>query len=89
MRAQCELCDCKIGEGWCRTCSDWLSRANTDAERQRRRYARKKAGLVRVEVFVPAHAEADVRAAIDRAARDAADDVAAVRPGRWSDGRRS
>lgn len=82
MRAWCELCDCKIGDGWCNTCSDWLSRANADAERQRRRYARKKADLVRVEVFVPARAEAAVRAAIDRAVREAADDVAAVKQGK-------
>lgn len=39
----------------------------TDAERQRRRYARRKAGLVRVEVWVPSQAEAAVRAAIDEA----------------------
>lgn len=44
----------------------------TDADRQRRRYARKKAGLVRVEVWVPAHAEAAVRAAIDRAVQEPA-----------------
>lgn len=36
----------------------------TDAERQRRRYARKKAGLVRIEEWVPAAAVADVKAAI-------------------------
>jgi hypothetical protein len=48
----------------------------TDAERQKRRYARKKAGLKRVEVFVPAHAEAAVRAAIDQAVDDAARDTA-------------
>ncbi|WWT39617.1 hypothetical protein [Microcystis phage Mel-JY03] len=43
----------------------------TDAERQRRRYARRKAGLVRVEVWVPSYAEAAVRAAIDAALEDA------------------
>ena len=39
----------------------------SDAERQRRRYARRKAGLVRVEVWVPEQAEAAVRAAIGAA----------------------
>lgn len=67
MRAQCEICDCKIGEGWCQTCSGWLSRANANAERQRRRYARRRAGLVRVEAWVPAEAEDAVRRAIDQA----------------------
>lgn len=79
MRAQCELCDCKVGDGWCKTCSDWLSRANADAERQRRRYSRKKAGLVRVEAWVPAQAVDAVRAAIDRAVADAADGVEQVK----------
>ena len=39
----------------------------TAAERQQRKRDRQKAGLVRVEVWVPAHAEAAVRAAIDAA----------------------
>lgn len=39
----------------------------TDAERQRRRYARRKAGLVRVEVWVPADREEAVLAAIQAA----------------------
>jgi hypothetical protein len=39
----------------------------TDAERQRRRYARKKAGLVRVQEWVPEQAEVAVRAAIEEA----------------------
>lgn len=39
----------------------------TDAERQKRRYDRKKAGLVRVEVWVPAAAEDAVRQAIAKA----------------------
>jgi hypothetical protein len=37
----------------------------TDAERQKRRYDRKKAGLVRIEVWVPADKADDVRKAID------------------------
>jgi hypothetical protein len=37
----------------------------TDAERQKRRYDRKKAGLVRIEVWVPADKAEDVRKAID------------------------
>ena len=36
----------------------------TDAERQKRRYDRKKAGLVLVQEWVPAECEAAVRAAI-------------------------
>ena len=45
----------------------------TDAERQqRKRDRRKAAGMVRVERWVPAHAEAAVRAAIDQAVNDAA-----------------
>jgi hypothetical protein len=36
----------------------------TDAERQQRRRDRQKAGLVRIEVWVPAAAVAAVRAAI-------------------------
>lgn len=43
----------------------------TDAERQKRRYDRKKAGLVLVQEWVPAHAEAAVRAAIEQAVKDA------------------
>ena len=54
----------------------------TDADRQRRRYARKKAGLVLVQEWVPAHAAAAVRAAIDKAVRDAAQQVQAVRAGK-------
>ena len=54
----------------------------TDAERQRRRYARKKAGLVLVQEWVPAHAAAAVRAAIDAAVRDAAQDVERIRDDR-------
>ena len=42
----------------------------SDAERQRRRYARRKAGLVRVEAWVPAHAVAAVTAAIERAVKE-------------------
>jgi hypothetical protein len=37
----------------------------TDAERQKRRYDRKKAGLVRIEVWVPADKADEVRKAID------------------------
>jgi hypothetical protein len=37
----------------------------TDAERQKRRYDRKKAGLVRIEVWVPADKADDVRKAVD------------------------
>ena len=44
----------------------------TDAERQQRRRGRQKAGLVRIEVWVPKYAEAAVMAAID-AAVDSAD----------------
>ena len=44
----------------------------TDAERQKLRYDRKKAGLRRLVAWVPAHAEAAVRAAIDKAVADAA-----------------
>ena len=51
----------------------------SDAERQRRRYARRKAGLVRVEAWVPAHAVAAVTAAIEKAVTDAAQDVEAVK----------
>mgnify|MGYP003504398055 CR=1 FL=1 len=35
MRAHCELCDCRIGEGWCKTCSDWLSHANAKSHRRK------------------------------------------------------
>lgn len=75
MRAQCELCDCKVGEGWCNTCSDWLSRANSNAKRQKRRYDRKKAGLVLVQEWVPAHAVDAVQAAIGQAVADAERDA--------------
>ena len=51
----------------------------TDAERQKLRYDRKKAGLRRLVAWVPAHAEAAVRAAIDKAVADAAEQVAAVK----------
>jgi hypothetical protein len=51
----------------------------TDAERQRRRYARRKAGLVRVEAWVPAEAEDAVRRAIDQAVKDAAEDVERIK----------
>ena len=44
----------------------------TDAERQQRRRDRRKAGLVRVDVWVPKPAEDAVRAAIDRAVAEAA-----------------
>lgn len=37
----------------------------TDAERQKRRYDRKKAGLVRIEVWVPADKADDVRKAVE------------------------
>jgi vacuolar-type H+-ATPase subunit I/STV1 len=37
----------------------------TDAERQKRRYDRKKAGLVRIEAWVPADKAEDVRKAIE------------------------
>ena len=44
----------------------------TYADRQRRATARRKdAGMVQVRKWVPAHAEAAVRAAIDRAIQDA------------------
>jgi hypothetical protein len=43
----------------------------TDAERQQRRRDRvKAAGMVQVRKWVPAHAEAAVRAAIDAAMQD-------------------
>jgi len=49
----------------------------TDAERQRRATARRKAaGMVQVRVWVPVEAEAAVRAAIDKALQDAAQVVA-------------
>ena len=51
----------------------------TDAERQKRRRDRLKAGLVRVEAWVPKHAKEAVRAAIDRAVADAADGVEQVK----------
>lgn len=51
----------------------------TDAERQRRRYARRKAGLVRVEVWVPAEAEEAVRQAVDKAVKDAAETVERIK----------
>ena len=51
----------------------------TDAERQRRRYARRKAGLVRVEVWVPAEAEEAVRQAVDKAVNDAAETVERIK----------
>ena len=44
----------------------------TAAERQQRKRDRLKAGLVLVQAWVPAHAEAAVRDAIDRAVHDAA-----------------
>jgi vacuolar-type H+-ATPase subunit I/STV1 len=51
----------------------------TDAERQQRRRDRRKAGLVRIEAWVPAQAEDAVRAAIDRAVAEAADGVEQVK----------
>ena len=42
----------------------------TDAERQKRRYDRKKAGLVRLEVWVPADKAEAVRKAIEAALAD-------------------
>jgi len=42
----------------------------TDAERQKRKRDRRKAGLVRVEAWVPAHAVAAVTAAIERAVKE-------------------
>ena len=55
----------------------------TDATRkQRERDKRRAAGQIRIDVWVPAHAEAAVRAAIDAAVRDAAQDVEAVRGGK-------
>lgn len=48
----------------------------TDAERQQRKRDRLKAGLVRVEAWVPAHAEAAVRAAIEQAVKAAQADRA-------------
>lgn len=45
----------------------------TDAERKQRERDRRKAGLVRVEVWVPAHTKPAVMAAIDKAVRDAAE----------------
>lgn len=41
----------------------------TDAERQRRRYARRKAGLVLVQEWVPTEAVEAVRAAIAEAVK--------------------
>ena len=46
----------------------------TDAERQQRKRDRLKAGLVRVEAWVPAYAKAAVMAAIDRAVISAKQD---------------
>lgn len=43
----------------------------TDAERQQRRRDRLKAGLVRIEVWVPILAVTAVKEAIDKAVRDA------------------
>lgn len=37
----------------------------TDAERQKRKRDRRKAGLVRVEFWVPADKEAEIRAAVE------------------------
>lgn len=51
----------------------------TDADRQQRRRDRLKAGLVRVEVWVPAQAVEAVKAAIDKAVADAAPGVDAIR----------
>ena len=42
----------------------------TDAERQKRRYDRKKAGLIRLEVWVPADKVEAVRKAIEAALAD-------------------
>jgi len=43
----------------------------TDAERQQRRRDRIKAGLVRIEAWVPVHAVEAVQTAIQRAVQDA------------------
>ena len=55
----------------------------TPAERQRLATERRKAsGMVQVRRWVPANAEAAVRAAIDKAVADAAEQVAAVKAGK-------
>ena len=64
---QCDLCDCKMGEGWCGSCAKWLSRSNAAAERQQLKRDRRKAGLVLVQEWVPNQAEASVRDAISEA----------------------
>jgi uncharacterized protein YchJ len=64
---QCDLCDCKMGEGWCGSCAKWLSRSNAAAERQQLKRDRRKAGLVRVEVWVPSDKADAVKAAIAEA----------------------
>lgn len=52
----------------------------TDAERQRRATARRKdSGMVQVRKWVPAHAEAAVREAIDKAVKDAVQPDQAIR----------
>lgn len=51
----------------------------TDADRQQRRRDRLKAGLVRVEVWVPAQAVEAVQAAIQQAVADAAPGVDQVK----------
>lgn len=61
---QCDLCDCKMGEGWCGSCAKWLSRSNAAAERQQLKRDRRKAGLVLVQEWVPVDRLAAVQAAI-------------------------
>lgn len=52
----------------------------TDAERQRRATVRRKnAGMVQVRKWVPAHAKAAVKAAIDKAVKDAAETVERIK----------
>jgi hypothetical protein len=58
----CELCGCSKGEGWCSGCSKTKNAAN----RQQLRRDRLKAGLVRIEVWVPADKADDVRKAVKR-----------------------
>ncbi len=78
---QCDLCDCKMGEGWCGSCAKWLSRSNAAAERQQLKRDRRKAGLVLVQEWVPADKADAVRAAMVDAVNSEAR-RAAVAPGK-------
>ena len=51
----------------------------TAAERQQRKRDRRKVGLVRVEVWVPAVAQDAVRQAVDKAVKDAAETVERIK----------